>query len=533
MLMDQSVISERKIEARLQRIRKMRNMLEKKAFMVAVLAIIGFMHGATLIAEESPSAVKIEDSVVKVFSTIRPPDLARPWTKQPPTEATGSGLVIEGNRILTNAHVVLYAVQVQIQGSQGGNKISAKVEVSAPEIDLAILKLDDESFFDSHPALPRASVLPHAKDAVMVYGFPTGGSSISITKGIVSRIDFVPYNYGTAGLRIQIDAAINPGNSGGPALVGDKVIGLAFSVLANTQNIGYIIPREEIDIFLKDIADGRYDGKPGIFDDLQTFENAALRAFLKLDKPVEGVVVHEPFRTDSDYPLKKWDVITKIGDIPVDNQGSARFDDNLKISFAYFIQKVVKNNVIPLTVMRGGVEKQIQMPASLRPPMLIQPLKGEYPSYFICGPVVFSPASEELVSALAGGNNSAFGNALSAMGNPMFARRSEKPAFDGEQLVIVPAPLFTHSLAKGYKAPLLGVVKSINGVRVKNLLHLVEIIRDSKEEFLVIEFFGQNMESLVFSHKDFIAATEEVLNDNGIRAQGTSDTMAIWNNAKR
>jgi hypothetical protein len=76
----------------------------------------------------------------------------------------------------------------------------------SPGIDLAVLKLDDETFFDSHPPLPRASRLPDIKDPVMAYGYPKGGSSLSITKGIVSRIEFAAYNFPAASLRIQIDA---------------------------------------------------------------------------------------------------------------------------------------------------------------------------------------------------------------------------------------------------------------------------------------------------------------------------------------
>src|SRR5207245_9555314 len=117
-------------------------------------------------AETRSSAV--ENSVVKVFSTARYPDMYRPWTKQAPSEVTGSGVVIEGKRILSNAHVVLYASQVQVQANQSGDKISATVEAIAPGIDLAVLKLDDESFFDTHPPLPRAKVLPEIKDATMV-----------------------------------------------------------------------------------------------------------------------------------------------------------------------------------------------------------------------------------------------------------------------------------------------------------------------------------------------------------------------------
>src|SRR5208283_5853112 len=134
-------------------------------------------------------------------------------------------------------------------------------------------------------------------------------------------VEFAPYNYPVCGLRIQIDAAINPGNSGGPAVVGDTMIGLTFSRLDEAENIGYIIPSEEIDLFLQDIADGHYDGKPAIYDDLQTLENPALRSFLKLPPQTQGMVVHIPYKDDAAYLLKEWDVITKIGDTSVDDQG--------------------------------------------------------------------------------------------------------------------------------------------------------------------------------------------------------------------
>src|SRR5579862_8169954 len=284
----------------------------------------------------------VANSVVKIFSTTRYPEMFRPWEKSSPSEVTGSGVVIEGKRILSNAHVVLYASRVEIQANQSGDKISATVEAIAPGIDLAVLKVDDESFFDTHPPLPRAKLLPEIKDVAMVYGYPEGGTNLSITKGIVSRIEFTSYNFPVSGLRVQIDAAINPGNSGGPALVGDKMIGLAFSRLATAQNIGYIIPCEEIDLFLKDIAAGHYNGKPAMFDELQTLENPALRSFLKLDPSVKGVIVTEPFDADSAYPLKKWDVITKIGDIPVDDQGMVKAGDDLRVTCRYLIQKLAK-----------------------------------------------------------------------------------------------------------------------------------------------------------------------------------------------
>ncbi|NYS35651.1 trypsin-like peptidase domain-containing protein, partial [Streptococcus danieliae] len=145
---------------------------------------------------------------------------------------------------------------VQIQANGAGDKIPATVLAISRGMDLALLKIDDDSFFASHKAVPRANVLPDVRDAVLAYGYPTGGTSLAITKGIVSRIEFVHYNFPVSGLRIQIDAAINPGNSGGPVIAGEKMIGLAFAGMLNAQNIGYIIPNEEIELFLRDQESG-------------------------------------------------------------------------------------------------------------------------------------------------------------------------------------------------------------------------------------------------------------------------------------
>ncbi len=206
--------------------------------------------------EDAAKDDAIRDSVVKISATMRVPDHFHPWTKQSPRDASGTGVVIEGKRILTNAHVVSYASQLFVESTQSSDKLSATVEAVSPGIDLAVLKLEDESFFDKRPPLVRVAELPEIKEPVLTYGYPQGGSSLSITKGIISRIEFAHYGDHTAGLRIQVDAAINPGNSGGPALVGNKMIGLVFSRLNSSDNIGYIIPSEEIALFLKDVADG-------------------------------------------------------------------------------------------------------------------------------------------------------------------------------------------------------------------------------------------------------------------------------------
>jgi S1-C subfamily serine protease len=458
---------------------------------------------------------------------MRYPDPFKPWTKQAPTEATASGVVIEGKRILTNAHAVLYASQVQIQANAAGDKLSASVLAIAPGIDLAVLQLDDPSFFDTHPPVARASKLPQIKDPVLAYGFPTGGASLSITKGIVSRIEFASYNYPVSGLRIQIDAAINPGNSGGPAIAGDKMIGLAFSRLGgDSQNIGYIIPNEEVDLFLKDIGGGHYVGKASMHDDLQTLENPALREYLKLDKSVEGMVVHRPDKSDASYPLKEWDVLTRIGDTPIDNQGMVKIDKDLRVNFAYMIQKTAKDGKLPLTVMRAGKSLKVELPVSAEYPALVSDLHGEYPSYFVYGPMVFSRATRQFLGAFE--NNANLLRVLGYVKSPLVTRAFDPPSNELEELVIISSPFFPHKLANGYSNPAGSVVYSVNGTQVKSLKHLVALLRDLKDSFVTLEFGAKGGEALVFSRQALAGATDDILTDNGVRAQGSPDMLAVW-----
>jgi S1-C subfamily serine protease len=477
-------------------------------------------------APKPARSAQLESSVVKIFTTSRQPDLFRPWNKAAPSESTGSGVVIEGNRILTNAHVVNYASRVEVRAKEGGDKMIAKVVAIARGIDLAVLELEDNSFFTNRLVPQRASVLPEVKDEVLAYGYPFGGNSLSITKGIVSRIEFVSYNFPTQGLRIQVDAAINPGNSGGPVFAGDKMIGVAYSIASSAQNIGYIIPNEEVELFLQDITDGKYDGKPAIFDELQTLENPALRSFLKVEKSVRGMVVQRPISKDASYPLKEWDIITRIGNTDIDNQGLVRLTGDVNVRFQYHVQKFAKNGKVPLTVIREGKSQTIDLPVTARRPRLVDTLDGAYPSYFIYGPMVFSRATWEFRSFF---NNSAGSlNSFAFNAQPLVTRLADEPNAKREDLVVVSAPFFPHRLISGYDNRFGSVVQSINDIPVRSLRHMAELLRDLKTELVVIKFDQQSAESIVLPHAKMLESTEEILSDNGIRFQASTDLIDVW-----
>jgi len=497
------------------------------AHIIAIFFVIGFLgiDPATLHAQDG-----IRDLVVKIHAIHHSPDLLRPWTKNSPQQVKGSGVVIDGKRILTNAHVVRYASQIYVQPNQSADYIPARVEAMTPSMDLAVLKLDDESFFEKRGSLPFAKDLPRVKDSVSVYGYPTGGTELSVTQGIVSRIEFTDYYYQTSGLRIQVDAALNFGNSGGPAVSNGKLVGLVFSLIQNAQNIGYLIPVEEIQLFLNDIVDGVYDGKPQMLDLVQTVENDALRQRLGLPKNLSGVMVTEPYREDPDYPLREWDVITHIGGTPVDSDGKVAVRYDLRVSASYLVQKFAKKGRLPLSIFRDGRLMQIELPVVSRRDLVIPYLMNANPRYFILGPLVFSQTTQDYLERLGTQRTSS----LSRRASPLVTRRYDKPAFEGEELVVVASPMFPHRITKGYDDPNRAVLSEINGIPVKNLRQLVEIIRDDQGPQVTLKFASSGVytnETMVFNRKELLQATGEILEENGIRYPHSADLRAVWDTA--
>jgi PDZ domain len=111
--------------------------------------------------------------------------------------------------------------------------------------------------------------------------------------------------------------------------------------------------------------------------------------------------------------------------------------------------------------------------------------------------------------------------------NPMFIHYGDRPVFPGERIVIVGHPLFTHRLSKGYDVSYAPAVAAINGVRIRNLKHAVEVIRNLSSKYIEFTFQGKSTDAIVFKRKEALDATEEILSDNGIRQQHSPDLAPV------
>src|SRR5262249_1297235 len=151
---------------------------------------------------------------------------------------------------------------------------------------------------------------------------------------------------------------------------------------------------EEIDYFLADVKKGRYIGKltENTSTGYQPLENEGLRKMLKLEPSVKGVMVIHP---SAGFPLREFDVITKIGDHSIMNTGEVSLGNDWRGSFLYFVQKLAKDEKVPGTVLRDGKEIKAQIPVSRGNPFLFKSYEGEPLPYFIHGPFCFAPARWE------------------------------------------------------------------------------------------------------------------------------------------
>jgi S1-C subfamily serine protease len=346
-----------------------------------------------------PSTADIYRSVVRIEVATQTPDYAAPWNAGRFSGGIGTGFLIGPNQFLTNAHVVSNGERFLINIYGSPEKHTAKVEHIAHDCDLAILSVDDFTPFAKLPVFKIGTAIPQLESQVRVIGYPVGGERLSVTRGVVSRIDFQPYSHSRADshLIVQIDAAINPGNSGGPVLQDNQVIGVAFQGLRQADNTGYIIPTPVVNRFLKDIQDGRYDE----YTDLGIAEfpliNPAMRQALKLPNDGLGVLITNVTPSSAcDGHVKPGDVLLGIDSHEVDSSGSVLIDGE-KVDMHEIVERKFAGDPVALRLRRN--EEWIDLTVTLKPlpQSRMYAIKyGEKPRYIVFGGLVFQPLDTNL-----------------------------------------------------------------------------------------------------------------------------------------
>jgi S1-C subfamily serine protease len=343
------------------------------------------------------------EGVVRIEASTLTPDYRSPWNAGRPGGGTGTGWLIGKNKFVTNAHVVAHASRLLIRLPNDPRPFEARVVHVAHDSDLAMIEALNPTPFENLPPL-KLGGLPALNTEVVAIGYPVGGERLSVTRGVVSRIDFRSYAHTgiDAHLTVQIDAAINPGNSGGPVIQDGKVVGVAFQGIngAAAQNVAYMIPVPVIQRFITDIQDGKYDHYVDLAISHFPIENAAQRKALGLKDDGMGVYVSLVHSTGSAAgKVMVGDVLLSIDGAPVFSNGLISVQGEL-VDLNEVVERKFATDKVVLGLLREG--KEITTELQLKRFSAMLPLGAQYearPRYVLYAGLLFQPMSRDLMVA--------------------------------------------------------------------------------------------------------------------------------------
>lgn len=471
---------------------------------------------------------QLKKSVVKVFTVIKEPNYYQPWDFGYQSNSGGSGCIIEGRRILTNAHVVANQVYVQVLKAGDMKRYTARVLHVDHGSECALLTVDDDQFFEGVIAAELGE-LPEREDVVAAYGFPVGGNEMSITEGVVSRIEVRGYTHSQRGLlAIQTDAAINPGNSGGPVFHDDKLIGIAFQFLRGkaVEKSGYIVPVPVIRHFLEDVEDGVVQGVPTLGCHWQCLENDALRAYLGMAPDQTGILITRVVEgSAAASQLEEQDVLTHIADEPVANNGSVLFRDDDRVGFTFLISRCHVGDSLELGILRGGRPMTVRAVLGSYEALVPRPRYDVRATYLIFAGVVFTPLTYNYMKVWEWKDVEARFRHEYAHG---------LPTNDRQEVVLINQVL-AHDINAGYHHFRNVIVTRVNDVSISRMSDLLDAFAAPLDGFHVIELDAHAGRSksndvtttfgtrLVLPVEGVESATVDVLDRYGIEADRSRD----------
>ena len=445
----------------------------------------------------------VQKSLVRITATSVEPDYRAPWNAGGLQRGVGAGFVISGNRIMTNAHVVANSRYITVERDGDPNKYPATVQFIANDCDLALITVPAPDFFKNMLPLKLGGI-PALESTVSAYGYPIGGERMSVTTGIVSRIDFQLYTHSSIDqhLAIQISAQINPGNSGGPVMQDAKVVGVAFQGYSGdvAQGVAYMIPTPVINRFLKDISNGHYDEYPDLAITYAKLQNPAQRKFLGLKDDDRGVLVSSVVAAGpSNGILRPGDVLLTIDGHPIASDANVELEGE-RAQFEEVVERKFKGDSVKFDLLRDKQPMTVTINLYKPWPYSVQGHSYDVrPRYVLYGGLLFQPLNLDMLEAY---------RATDLRLRHFFEYFTVEQIYLQHPDVIVlsnilPDPINT------YLAPYRGaIVDEVNGKKIRTLDELANAFAQAPEQ-LVIRMIGDGP-PLVLDRNKVEAARERI-----------------------
>ncbi|MBU1007785.1 trypsin-like peptidase domain-containing protein [Candidatus Dependentiae bacterium] len=426
---------------------------------------------------------QVKNTVVKIICDVAAFHWLEPYNPPMVSSGSGSGFFINSDGdIVTNWHVVNQAQLVQIEiPALGAERLTVEVAGISPERDVALLRLTQYAKERIAKVLGDIPFLKFGnsdevrrEQDVLALGYPLGVQALKSTQGIVSgreRISLIKQSC------IQTTAPLNPGNSGGPAInSAGQVVGINFAGMGKAQNVGYIIPINDVKSAIKDLHKIRLLRRPLLGCSLEP-ANEDMIEFLGNPKP-GGFYIAKVFKNMmlEKFGVQAGDMIYEVNGYQVDRFGRAAVPWNEdKVSMLEILDRLEVGDKIYMVIYRNGERKEIEF---MLEPRFLQPVRFIYPDFeeidyeTIAGIVVMELAQNHLPI-------------LAEQAHALLAYESPEKQYEPALVVSSVQPT---SLANKLRLLYPGmIISEVNGEPVKTLEEFRVAVRKSKKtRFLTI-----------------------------------------------
>ena len=454
--------------------------------------------------------ISVKKALVKVYTSHQLFDYLSPWQYGQSANSTATGFIIDGERIITNAHAVLNSKFLQVRKEGDSKKYKAVVKFTSEEYDLALVEIEDKSFFKGTVPL-KLGTLPEIQEKLTVYGYPLGGDKLSTTQGIVSRMEHNTYTLTHRKFLIgQTDAAINSGNSGGPVVSKGKVVGVAFAGLNSADNIGYFIPVNILNNFLEDIKDGKYDGSPLLGLEWLELESPSHRRMLGIEDKTGGILIKKVFKNSPfEGVLQKNDVLMKLDNYPIEYDGTIEFRKNEKTDFSYVNQQKKYGDNLSYEIIRDKKTKTGQVKLEkkdIKYTVVTEVTIETPPSYMVYGGLLFEPLTSNYMAGV-----------IEKLGSVYDREELYK---DYKELVVL-VRVLPFDVNLGYTDAVNQIIVKVNGEKYKDFKDFAQKVKNVKSGFIIFE--NDNGDEIVLDVKEVEEQREALMQNYNISSDMSDD----------
>lgn len=431
-------------------------------------------------------------SLVKVNATSQSYNLHLPWQKESPGGRRGLGVVMAGNRVLVTAQMAADATYIELELPESGQKIPAKVVAVDYEANLALLESPpsdrQKAFF---AGLKPMGLDTSARIGDEVFVLQTGRvgdlikSPLTISKVLTRR-------YIVEGSGFLVYEANNIVRSEAnsftlPVVKGDKLAGLLLSYDSKNQ-VTTVLPAPIIEHFLKDVADGSYEGFPGLGMELQATQDEQFRDYLGLKPDAPGVLITSVLKGGSaeQAGMKKEDILISINGFTIDSRGDYKDPQFGALSAGHLVRgRAYVGDKVEIKVIREGKEITLEGKLTRRKPedYLVLPYQFDRgPKYVLMGGMLFQELSRPYLDSF---GNDQRGGAILRLDR--IATNPEKYEEQGRKKLVFLSLVLPTPSAQGYEKLGGQVVNKVNGKPINELADLADAFKSAKETWHVIE----------------------------------------------